>query len=59
MLEPELVSKAALISKKHDIRIFETSVSYYGRTYAEGKKIGWKDAFRAFWVILKYNTWHT
>lgn len=57
-VEPELVSKAARISKKHDIRIFETSVSYYGRTYAEGKKIGWKDAFRAFWVILKYNTWH-
>ncbi len=57
-VEPELVSKAARITKKQDIRIFETSVSYYGRTYAEGKKIGWKDAFRAFWVILKYNTWH-
>ena len=57
-VEPELVSKAARISKKNNFRIFETSVSYYGRTYAEGKKIGWKDAFRAFWVILKYNTWH-
>lgn len=57
-VEPELVSKAARIGKRDNIRIFETSVSYYGRTYAEGKKIGLKDAFRAFWVILKYNTWH-
>jgi len=57
-VEPELVSKAARISKKFDIKIYETPVSYYGRTYAEGKKIGWKDAVRAFWVILKYNTWH-
>lgn len=57
-VEPELVSKTAHINKKKEIRIFETSVSYYGRTYAEGKKIGFKDAIRAFWVILKYNTWH-
>lgn len=57
-VEPELVSKAAQLSKKFDIQIYESAVSYYGRTYAEGKKIGWKDAFRAFWVILKYNTWH-
>ncbi len=57
-VEPELVSKAARLSKKFDIKIYESGVSYYGRTYAEGKKIGWKDAVRAFWVILKYNTWH-
>ncbi|MDZ4822860.1 MAG: glycosyltransferase family 2 protein [Flavobacteriales bacterium] len=50
--EPEVTAK---ISKIKDIRIFEVGISYYGRTYAEGKKIGWKDAFRAIWCILKYN----
>ncbi len=57
-VEPELVSKAARLAKRDNLRIYESAVSYHGRTYAEGKKIGWKDAFRAFWVILKYNTWH-
>jgi hypothetical protein len=36
-------------------RIYEVGISYYGRTYAEGKKIGWKDGFRAIYCILKYN----
>ena len=38
-----------------DCRIFEVGISYYGRTYAEGKKIGWKDGVRAIWAIFKYN----
>jgi glycosyltransferase involved in cell wall biosynthesis len=50
--EPEVTSKIARIPK---IRIYEVGISYYGRTYAEGKKIGWKDGFRAIWCILKYN----
>ena len=36
-------------------RIYEVGISYWGRTYEEGKKIGWKDGFRAIWCILKYN----
>jgi glycosyltransferase involved in cell wall biosynthesis len=50
--EPEVTAK---ISKAPKIRIYEVGISYYGRTYEEGKKIGWKDAFRAMWCILKYN----
>jgi glycosyltransferase involved in cell wall biosynthesis len=49
--EPEITAKLA----KRDLRIFEVGISYYGRTYAEGKKIGWKDGFRAVYCILKYN----
>lgn len=52
--EPEVTAKLARIP---DIRIYEIGISYYGRTYAEGKKIGWKDGFRAIWCILKYNVW--
>ncbi|MDZ4751707.1 MAG: glycosyltransferase family 2 protein [Flavobacteriales bacterium] len=52
--EPELTAKLARIP---DIRIYEVGISYYGRTYAQGKKIGWKDGFRAIWCILKYNIW--
>jgi glycosyltransferase involved in cell wall biosynthesis len=48
--EPEITAK---LSKK-GIRIYEVAVSYHGRTYAEGKKINWKDGFRAIWCILKY-----
>ncbi len=48
--EPEITAKVA----KQGVRIYEVSVSYYGRTYSEGKKIGWKDGFRAIWCILKY-----
>ena len=50
--EPEITAK---ISKIKDIRIYEVGISYNGRTYNEGKKIGWKDGFRALWCILKYN----
>jgi glycosyltransferase involved in cell wall biosynthesis len=50
--EPEVTAK---ISKKN-LRIYEVGISYYGRTYSEGKKIGWKDGVRAIYCILKYNT---
>jgi len=50
--EPEVTAKIARIKK---IRIYEVGISYYGRTYEDGKKIGWKDGFRAIWCILKYN----
>jgi len=50
--EPEITAKIARIPK---IRIYEVGISYYGRTYEEGKKIGWKDGFRAIYCILKYN----
>ena len=52
--EPEVTAKMARIK---DIRIYEVGISYYGRTFAEGKKIGWKDGFRALWCISKYNIW--
>ncbi len=51
--EPEITAKVARI----DCRIFEVGISYYGRTYAEGKKIGWRDGLRAIYAILKYNVW--
>ncbi len=50
--EPEVTAKVARIP---NIRIYEVGISYYGRSYAEGKKIGWKDGFRAIYCILKYN----
>lgn len=50
--EPEVTAKVARIPK---IRVYEVGISYYGRTYEEGKKIGWRDGFRAIWCILKYN----
>jgi glycosyltransferase involved in cell wall biosynthesis len=50
--EPEVTAK---ISRVPNVRIYEVGISYYGRTYEEGKKIGWKDGFRAIWCILKYN----
>jgi glycosyltransferase involved in cell wall biosynthesis len=49
--EPEITAKISRISK---IRIYEVGISYYGRTYEEGKKIGWKDGFRALYCIVKY-----
>lgn len=48
--EPEITAKVA----KMKVPIYEVSISYYGRTYEEGKKIGWKDGVRAIWCILKY-----
>ncbi len=50
--EPEVTARIARIP---GIRIYEVGISYYGRTYAEGKKISWKDGFRAIYCILKYN----
>jgi glycosyltransferase involved in cell wall biosynthesis len=52
--EPEITAKLA----KLDCRIFEVGISYYGRTYDEGKKIGWKDGFRALYCIVRYNIFH-
>lgn len=54
--EPEVTAKVARVP---NIRIYEVGISYYGRTYAEGKKIGWKDGFRAIYCILKYNLFST
>ena len=49
--EPEITAKVA----KGNWRIYEVPISYYGRTYEEGKKIGWRDGVRALYCILKYN----
>jgi hypothetical protein len=51
--EPEITAKVA----RGRYRIYEVGISYFGRTYEEGKKIGWKDGFRAIYAILKYNLW--
>lgn len=50
-IEPELTAKVARLG----VRIYEVGVSYSGRTYEEGKKIGWRDGIRALWCILRYN----
>ena len=50
--EPEITAKVAALK---GCRIYEVGISYYGRTYAEGKKIGWRDGFRAIYAIVKYN----
>lgn len=50
--EPEITAK---IARLPGCRIYEVGISYYGRTYVEGKKIGWRDGFRAIYAILKYN----
>lgn len=50
--EPEVTAKVARLP---NVRIYEVGISYYGRTYAEGKKINWKDGFRAIYCILRYN----
>ncbi len=52
--EPEITAKVSRVPK---IRIYEIGISYYGRTYDEGKKINWKDGFRTIYCILKYNLW--
>jgi hypothetical protein len=49
--EPEVTVKVA----KRPLRVFEVGISYWGRTYEEGKKIGWKDGVRALWCLLKYS----
>ena len=52
--EPEVTAK---ISRIPNVRIYELGISYYGRTYEDGKKIGWKDGVRALYCILKCNVW--
>jgi glycosyltransferase involved in cell wall biosynthesis len=52
--EPEFTARVARMG----VRIYEVPVGYNGRTYAEGKKIGWKDGFEAIWCILKFNVWN-
>jgi len=49
--DPEITAKVARLK----CRIYEVGISYYGRTYEDGKKIGWKDGVRAVWCIVKYN----
>jgi glycosyltransferase involved in cell wall biosynthesis len=51
--EPEVTAKVARLG----CRIYEVPISYHGRTYAEGKKIGWKDGASAIWTILRFNIW--
>jgi glycosyltransferase involved in cell wall biosynthesis len=51
--EPEFTAKVARLG----VRIYEVPISYHGRTYAEGKKIGWKDGVSAIWSILRFNVW--
>lgn len=51
-IEPELTAR---ISKDKRLKIFEVGISYYGRTYEEGKKIGWKDGIKALWEIIRFN----
>jgi hypothetical protein len=53
--EPEFTAKVASLNRP----IYEVGISYYGRTYEEGKKINWKDGVRAVYVILKYGLWKT
>ena len=50
--EPEITAR---IAKIKDLKIYEVGISYFGRTYSEGKKIGWKDGLKAIWEIIKYN----
>ena len=51
--EPEFTARVSRMS----VRIYEVPISYHGRTYAEGKKIGWKDGLEAIWCIVKFNVW--
>ena len=52
-IEPEITAKVS----RAGWRIYEVGITYAGRTYEEGKKIGWKDGVRALWCIIKYNVW--
>ena len=52
-VEPEITAKISKIRPR--LRIYEVGISYYGRTYEEGKKIGWKDGVKAIYAILKYS----
>ncbi len=54
--EPEITAKVGEMARTKNVKIYEVGISYYARTYNEGKKIGWKDGVRALWCIFKYNT---
>ena len=54
--EPEITAKVGELSRTKNVRLYEVGISYYGRTYAEGKKIGWKDSVSVLWCVFKYNT---
>jgi hypothetical protein len=54
-IEPEITARIARLSRRGKCRVYEVGISYYGRTYEEGKKIGWKDGFEAIWAIIKFN----
>lgn len=54
--EPEITAKIGELSRTKNVRLYEVGISYYARTYNEGKHIGWKDGVRALWCIFKYNT---
>ena len=53
--EPEITAKIGKLAKQNKCKIFEVGISYFGRTYNEGKKINWKDGLQAFYCILRYN----
>jgi putative flippase GtrA len=55
-IEPEITAKVAEMARNEGLRIYEVGISYHGRTYEEGKKIGLGDSFRALYCVLKYNT---
>jgi dolichol-phosphate mannosyltransferase len=55
-VDPEITAKMSTQARKRGIPVYEVGISYHGRTYAQGKKIGLKDAFRALWCIIVYNT---
>ena len=55
--EPEVTAKVARLARRGECRVYEVGISYFGRTYAEGKKINWKDGVSAIRCILKYNLW--
>lgn len=55
-IEPEMTAKIARLVQDQELSVYEVGISYFGRTYSEGKKIGIKDAFRAAWCIWKYNS---
>ncbi len=53
-IEVEITAKISKLANKENIRVYEVPINYYGRTYKEGKKINWKDGFKALWYILKF-----
>lgn len=54
-IEPEITAKVAKLAKRGECRIYEVGISYFGRTYAEGKKINWRDGVIALWYVVKFN----